>query len=317
LEAVATRSGSQLQPGVGEYDIHVLAFPAATPRTVQGLCELFGLDANGAQRIIRSAPSVLRQRVPVAEAEACAQALRKLGARVVLEPAQPRDPPPPPAAAFLQHTAHWGPGARGANDDLPLPAPRTAAPDLEYDVLSALDAALDGSEVQPAARHNPAHDALEESSLEEPLLSDDASSLAVKGRQDELDLGGGASRASMELELDAPPAQAKHKAADSAPRKALPLQQNERQAPPGATQPRQPVAPVGASRAALIEHRRAAEAPRSRSVPLLQLLAACGVFAAGYWVDSSILYGNASPVSVVAHGLALQQLLLGLRGLFQ
>ena len=325
---MVTRSGSQTHPGAVEYDIHVLAFPAASPRTVQGLCDLFGVDVQSAQRVIASVPMVLRQHVPAAEAEACAQALRKLGARVLLEPPQQREPPPPPAAAYLQHTAHWPGAGRGANDNLPRPAPRAAAPDLEYDVLSALDAALDehaGHEpMRGGAPRNLAQElALEQ--LEEPMESSQprgeqsaAEASMREGRQDELDLaGGGGAHGSMELELDAGPAHARRKAADARPRKPVQHRSVERDAPSGTTQPRLPIAPTGASRAALVEHKKPAEPQAARSIPLLQLMAACGVFAAGYWTESSVIYGSASLLSVVLHGLALQQLLLGLRGLLR
>jgi hypothetical protein len=52
-------------------------------------------------------------------------------------------------------------------------------------------------------------------------------------------------------------------------------------------------------------------------LPLLQLLGACGVFAAGYWTDHSVIYGSASLPFVLLHGLALQQLWLGLRGVLR
>ena len=320
---MVTRIGSQTQPGAAEYDIHVLAFPAASPRTVQGLRELFGLDAQSAQRIVASVPTVLRQRVPAAEAEACAAALRKLGARVVLEPPQVREPPPPPAAAYLQHTANWpGPSrtaASAANDGLPRPAARIPAADLEYDVLNALEAALDGGQAVadvPALRKLTPRLSIDQ--LEEPMpsLDSELTSSLGKGRQEELDLSGGGAREQAPLELDGAHSPQKRRPAAMAQRRPAEPHPAEREAPTGTTQPRQPLAQTGThTRAALVE-RRAPEEPRSRNLPLLQLLAACGVFALGYWLDSSVLYGSAGWVSVVLHGLGLQQLLLGLRGLF-
>jgi uncharacterized protein (DUF2267 family) len=337
---VVTRIGSQTHSGAAEYDIHVLAFPAASQRTVQGLRELFGLDAHSAQRIIASVPTILRQRVPAAEAEACAAALptilrqrvpaaeaeacaaalRKLGARVVLEPPQVREPPPPPAAAYLQHTANWPDANRSANDGLPRPVARNPGADLEYDVLNALEAALDGDPPAgdvPGLRKLTPRVSVEQLEEPMPMLEDEPSTSMGKGRQEELDLEGGGGRDQIALELDgATQNQQNRRPAAIAQRRPAEPQAAERDAASGTTQPRQPLAQTGThTRAALVE-RRAPEQTPSRNLPLLQLLAACGVFAVGYWLNSSVLYGSAGWVSIVRHGLGLQQLILGLRGLF-
>jgi hypothetical protein len=66
------------------------------------------------------------------------------------------------------------------------------------------------------------------------------------------------------------------------------------------------------SRAAVVQRPAEAAATGRRSLALLQLLAAVVIVVLGVWLDNTIIYGNATPFSVVVHGLALQQLGLGL-----
>jgi hypothetical protein len=72
------------------------------------------------------------------------------------------------------------------------------------------------------------------------------------------------------------------------------------------------------SRAAVIQQPSAAElaAPkRQRQIALLRVLGAVAVAAIGIQLDSSIVYGNANLLSVVAHAVAIYQLGIGLRGM--
>jgi hypothetical protein len=47
----------------------------------------------------------------------------------------------------------------------------------------------------------------------------------------------------------------------------------------------------------------------------LRMLGAVSVAAAGIWLDSSIVYGNANLLSVIMHGLAIYQFGVGARGM--
>jgi hypothetical protein len=58
-----------------------------------------------------------------------------------------------------------------------------------------------------------------------------------------------------------------------------------------------------------------AERTRRRQLSLLRVLGAVGIGAIGYVLDSSIVYGNANLLSVLAHAVAIYQLGIGLRGL--
>src|ERR1700712_6028380 len=85
LDEMANPSGSRTPNAAQAFDVNVLAFPAASSRTLQGLMQLFNIDEPSAQRLIASVPLRLTQQVTEAEADACAQALRMLGARVLVE----------------------------------------------------------------------------------------------------------------------------------------------------------------------------------------------------------------------------------------
>jgi uncharacterized protein (DUF2267 family) len=317
------------------FDVRVLEFVGASMQTVQGLQQLFGIDAATAQRVIASVPGVLRRRVPAVEAERVAAALTRLGARVMLEPqagpspeapglplpapkhVQPQ-PPPPPTAAYLHRP----------DKDVPRPKLRVDAADLEFDVLSALEAAFDTGDPPPPgpALPLPVPVPVPIPSAERPGLSPAPHAQVATSRRmgtPELDLSEGRHDAKLDIDLDhgrthtmtAQTAQSLPDQLRKRPRSGDTLQAVS---VPGKVSG-EPLKPKGAeapmSRAAVVE-RPAPKAARSRTVPLLQLLAALCVGVMGYWFDSSIAFGNASPLSVIAHGLALQQLLLGIRGLF-
>jgi hypothetical protein len=58
-----------------------------------------------------------------------------------------------------------------------------------------------------------------------------------------------------------------------------------------------------------------AQRSRARQIALLRVLGGVGIAALGVLFDSSIVYGNANTLSVLAHAVAIYQLGVGLRGL--
>lgn len=290
---MANPSGSRTHANTQVFDVKVLAFPAATPHTVQGLMQLFQIDQSTAERMIADAPLLLNQQVTEPEAEACAQSLRMLGARVVVEP----------AALPTAHQARWSQPSPFEEDLLPQPRPLPIANDneLEYDVLSEQETGY--------AAHASISTGLRDGvdltlgNQEAELLSSDAA--LRRPRQDSLDLAMEARSPDLEL---AEPARA-HEPKDARPHPAAKK--------PGAAPAPRPGAAQGTvphGRAAVVTHATQTE-KRTRTVPLLQVCFGLAVVAIGHWVDSSIIYGNASLWSVIAHGVALYQLILGVRGL--
>jgi hypothetical protein len=279
--------------------VKVLAFPAASARTVQGLMQLFNIDQGAAERLIASGPLLLAQQVSGQEAEACAQALRKLGARAVVEPSAL------PSAA----QSGWSQPSDFEEDLLPQPRAVPVANDtaLEYDVLSAQEPGYSEHESISTSLRDGVD--MELGTSEPDRMAGDGA--RRRHRQESIDLQDGGAQAPG-LELDAP----------AAARQAKPNPQQERARP----QPREataaaPVArprpadgPAPHARAAVVQRSNTVE-ERSRSIPLLQLCFALGVVAVGYWADSSVIFGSASLWSVIAHGVALYQLILGVRGL--
>jgi hypothetical protein len=55
--------------------------------------------------------------------------------------------------------------------------------------------------------------------------------------------------------------------------------------------------------------------PRKRQLALLRMLAGLLIAACGIWLDSSVVYGNANLISVLAHAVGIYQLGLGAWGL--
>ncbi|HET8936451.1 MAG TPA: hypothetical protein VFN67_23565 [Polyangiales bacterium] len=300
---MANLLGSRTHASSQAYDVQVLAFPAASARTVQGLMQLFKIDQRAAERLIASVPLLLTQRVSGQEAEACAQALRKLGARVVIELS---------AGASTQQ-ADWAQPSELEEDLLPQPrAAFTPANDseLEYDVLSAQEPGY----TEHASISTSLRDGLdmELGTTEPDQMVDDVA--LRRPRQDAIELQAGRSQApGLELDEPAPARQPKPKPEPERPR------QKEATREPAAQQtvarPRAAEGgPVQHARAAVIDRTgRAADA--TRTIPLLQVCFALGVVAVGYWVDSSVIFGSASLSSVIVHGVALYQLILGVRGL--
>jgi hypothetical protein len=273
--------------------------------------QLFKIDEPSAQRLIASVPLLLTQQVTAAEAEACAQALRMLGARVVVEPT------PLPSA---QHARWQQPG--GYEEDL-LPQPRMPVVQndndagLEYDVLGSPEpsyAANAAVSVAPASMRSPVdmelgtHEAdrmVEHRGLRRP-------------RQESIDLG--QSDNSVGLELAAPSAAARERQR-SEPSARVERPRPEPRAPvkqtvthPAARPKAVPSEPAPHGRASVVQH-AAVRDDKSKTPHLLQLLFALAVAAMGYWLDSSIVFGSAGVWSIAAHGVALYQMLLGIRGL--
>jgi hypothetical protein len=295
---MANPSGSRTHANAQVFDVKVLAFPAATPHTVQGLMQLFNIDQASAARMIGDAPLLLNQQIAGPEAEACAQALRKLGARVVVEP----------ASLPTAHQARWSQPASFEEDLLPQPRSMPGANDseLEYDVLSEQEHGY--------AAHTSISTGLRDD-LDMDLGASEADLMTAdmalrRQRQDSLDLE--ATDASPHLELAAPTPGSERKPNPQAERVRSHTQAALAATP--AARPRAADGPPPNARAAVVERAAPAEKP-TRSLPLLQVCFAVAVAAIGVWTDSSVIFGNASLWSVIAHGVALYQLFLGVRGL--
>lgn len=294
--------GSRTHASAQAYDVKVLAFPAASARTVQGLMQLFRIDQAAAERLIASVPLLLTQQVTSADAEACAQALRKLGARVVVELSAPAMAQPQPA--------RWDQESALEEDLLPQPRAVPIANDaqLEYDVLSAQEPGY----AEHASISTSLRDGLDmELGTSEPdHMLDDAA--LRRPRQDAIELQAGRSHAPG-LELDEPAPRHQPKPSPQVERARQHAQEQKPAAQP-ITRPRAADGPAPHGRAAVVQRAGPAR-PQSRTVPLLQVCFALGVAAVGYWADSSVIFGSASLLSVIAHGVALYQLVLGVRGL--
>lgn len=297
---MANASGSRTHANVQVFDVKVLAFPAATPHTVQGLMQLFNIDQASAERLIADVPLLLNQQVTGAEAEACAQSLRKLGARVVVEP----------AALPTAHTARWSQPASFEEDLLPQPRAMQVANDteLEYDVLSQGDTGY----VAHQSISTSLRDGIDmDLGNDEPdLLSNDM--MLRRSRQESIDLQSGP--ASPDLELATPEAAREQKPNREAEGARTRPQKPDALGPHPAARPRPAEGASPHGRAATVRHTQAVQKV-TRTLPLLQVLFAFAVAAIGYWADSSVIFGNASLWSVIAHGAALYQLILGVRGL--
>ena len=329
---VQGRAGQQAREVGGDaFDVRVIAFRAPRAQTLKALRELFGIDDATALQLVNSLPAIVRRGVSSEEAQAFVTALRRIGGEVTLDktngsPAQP--PPPPPAATATpplppaatrpraaqpkrapQQPPRPPPAAReppppetAIPSDLPLPRPvqRQLTSDLEFDMSGTAD------ELAPLPVGNQANDV-----GPAELSLHDASSLARKGGRQEFDLDAGADLGSLDLD---PSAAAGRIEPDERERTASAGSNDATASPvraPGVRPARehldvQRMAPM--SRAAVVEHTSTTDASPRRSLALLQLLAAVAIGVGGAHLDSSIFYGNASPLSVVLHGLALQQL---------
>jgi hypothetical protein len=331
------------------YDVRVVAFAGASAATLQALQDLFGLDRAGAQRLVDSVPLVVRRGAPANEAQSFVAALRGIGAQVALErpsnsnaidrprPTPPRGaepvvmarpappgaarpappvpvriaPPPPPKAAVRKAPP---PPPRDA-DPLPRPIMRAATADLEFDLASP---GGDSFGSDPMSSIHPSGSKQGGSRGRNEI---DFSGESDTGRL-ELDIGGGRPESSDRSapNRDAPSERTTVKST------VQPLVPEQAAAEGRADQfagrtPHLDVARGGAgpmSRAAVV-HKPGidpkAGRTRRRQVALVRVLGAVAIGALGVVFDSSILYGNANVMSVLAHALAIYQFGVGLRGM--
>jgi hypothetical protein len=343
--------------GGGAFDIHVVAFAGAPARSLQGLQRIFGVDATAAQRILDGVPGVLRRAAPPDEAEGYREALESIGAQVVLERVAPEEPalpagrrvaPPPTPAAALRAggpppppAASMGRGeplraARNLMDlsEPPLPRPvlRPPSEDLEFDML-ATDEPEYGSD--PLRGFGEPQQAIDDADPDEPHEPAEATRKGMRTmRREELELDSGDSGGALDLALPTrslgrEPAGSQRREPTSRGEDAPALETEVTRAPSEAQASRTqrtagPKTETSAaqrgpvmSRAAVVEKRGVAQTQAPRSLALMQLLAAVLVVGLGVRFDSSVVYGNASPFSVVVHGLAIQQFVLGVWGLFR
>jgi hypothetical protein len=341
---VQAKSGQRAKSAGGDaFDIRVVAFADTQARSIQGLQRIFGMDAATAQRVVDGVPGVLRRSAPADEAFSYRDALQSIGATVVLEPAQGADPvpqparrpgpPPPPPAASLGRSERE-PAVRNLMDlsepPLPVPRPVKRAPsaDLEYDVL-----ARDEPEEEIAAALRSLGEPEPSANDVDLLESGDANRKALRAmRREEIELDGGSAGDALDLALPSAGQRREptgsHMREPAAREKTPTLQTEPVRAPAEAhtvrtqrvTNPKTEASgpqrgPV-MSRAAVVEQPIQPPAA-TKSLALAQLLAALLVVGLGVWLDNSVLYGNASLFSVIAHGLAIQQFGLGVRGLFR
>lgn len=337
------------------FDVRVVAFAGGSAATLQALQELFGLDRDGAQRLLDNVPLVVRRAAPANEAQNFVDALRGIGAQVALErpgsggpdrlpiprPPPPGAPPPPPGARPPPPGARPAPPApvrlapppppKAAPGKPPPPAPREADP-LPRPIMRAPTADLE-------------FDLMSSDGLDEPKSS--MQPIGKKGggtRRNEIDFGGASTTGSLELDLGGErsnPADRAAAPAATSERSAAAVTTFERSA--GKTTQRIPVVDpsvadrrsepyvartaspevsrglAGPMSRAEVVHKpgvdNTTERTRRRQLSLLRVLAAIAIGALGVVFDSSIVYGNASVLSVLVHALAIYQMGVGLRGL--
>jgi hypothetical protein len=226
------------------------------------------------------------------------------------------------AAAGSQHPP-WSiqsrlPPAAADPNDLPQPVMPLMAADLEFDVLSK---PFPDDSVAVPFPINPVGAVTSPPSAAEKPEPGDGRSLR---RHHELDLTESVAGA-IDLELGASaawqqPSAAARAASSERARPASRTGAHKALTDPasmtaGAAQTNTPrIAPM--SRAELVP-RAAPRARPSKSVPLLRVLGAIVVAVLGLLLDNSIAYGTANWFSLVMHGLALHQFLLGAWGLMR
>ncbi|HEY2733145.1 MAG TPA: ribosomal protein L7/L12 [Polyangiales bacterium] len=278
------KSGQRASAVDGDaFDVRIVAFAVPRSRQLQALQQVFGLDVAAAQRVVEALPSIARSALPAADAERAQRALESLGAEVELEPVldpaparpiAPRaraGPPPPPTAAV-------------SFDPLPKPIMRMPTADLEFDMESIE----------------------EDVDLEESLNADLDDPGELKGlrkpRNEELELDAGNAGV---LDLDHPAPQ--RQAAKPKPRPVKPSSARSADGAREAAATTESGANTTISRAAVVQPVATVDKRARRSRAVVQLMAAVLVFGLGLYFDNSVLFGNASWFSVLAHGLAIQQ----------
>lgn len=355
-------NGKQRAGGNGGdvYDVRVVAFAGGSAATLQALQDLFGLDREGAQRLVDSVPIVVRRGAPANEAQTFVDALRGIGAQVALErpsnsnalerprPAAPRGaepvamprpappgarpappvpvrvaPPPPPKAAPRKAPP---PPPRDA-EPLPRPIMRTPSADLEFDLASPSGGDGLGSEPRSSNQSIGSKQGGSRGRNEiEFSHESDAGRL-------ELDIGAGrpassdrnaAVRGAPSDRSASDRGTAAERSAAKSTQQLLVLDQaaaDSRADQLAGRMSNPDVARGGAgpmSRAAVV-HKPGidpkAGRARRRQIALVRLLGAVAIGALGVVFDSSILYGNANVMSVLAHALAIYQFGVGVRGM--
>lgn len=182
---------------------------------------------------------------------------------------------------------------------------------MEFDVLSALEE-VEGPE--PDERDE-LRDLGRELGLDAPASAAPKPTHAARGQRShqEFVLPGADAPASLALELDRAAAPGpKGALATSRPNPAGKTAYPSKQTPTTRSLPLPTQPPLSA---AALRTQVVARPEPTRNIPLSQVLCGVSVFALAYWLDRSVLYGNAGTFSIVAHGLALQQIWLGVRGL--
>lgn len=303
------------------FDVRVVAFAGGSARTLQALQDLFGLDREGAQRVVDNVPLVVRRAAPANEAQTFATALRGIGAQVALErpgtehsaepqrpavaapvPVARRAPPPPPKAAAPPAPPRppGPPPVPRDADPLPKPVMRAMTADLEYDFASSGEPAREPkSETHPVgggARggKRSRNDIEFGAGADDKLELDDA---AVRGATSERSGG----RTLTGMDVPVPPRNLEARAEPPAQRLSSPEIPRD-------------LAPL--SRAAVV-HKPGVSTkvpPSPRSIAALRVLIGVGVGVLGIVFDNSIVYGNANLLSVAAHAFGIYQLGVGLRG---
>jgi ribosomal protein L7/L12 len=324
------------------FDVRVVAFAGGSAATLQALQDLFGLDREGAQRLVDNVPLIVRRAAPANEAQSFVTALRGIGAQVALErpsnengfptsagqpvplpkpAARPGKAAPPPPKAAVQKPPRPAP-----REGSPLPRPiiRQATADLEFD-MGGLDSPAGGEE--PNSSMQP---------LGAPNLGT---------RRNEIDFGGAPESSMLELDVasvrgaGSDGANATRAAVSqpsavgrttltgrvaSMPAAAASVQSAKpHEEPASGRMSRTDVSAVAGpgpmSRAAVVHQTgnesAAKSAARVRQVALLRILAGVGIAALGISFDSSIIWGNANSISLLAHAIAIYQLGVGLREL--
>jgi hypothetical protein len=316
-------AGGKQHAGAGGgdvFDVRVVAFAGGSARTLQALQVLFGLDRDAAQRLVDNVPLVVRRAAPANEARNYVEVLRGIGAEVALE--RPDASPPTAAAPQAQKPLPPPPGQRKPppppQAKVPPPAPKAAPVQIKVAAPAPRDAE---AAPKPALRQ---HTADLEFDLATPGARDAEPQSAVKPikgtakRRNEIEFAGGDTGT---LELDVDPVRAPQKRAEdksetpTGKEHARPLAAGSGEAPVAA-----PLSDAGRpmSRAAVVHKPGIVDKEpysRQRQLALLRMLGAVSLGAAGIWLDSSIIYGNASLLSVILHGLAIYQFGVGLRGI--
>jgi hypothetical protein len=284
--------GQRASPGASaRFDVRVTAISGSGVRAAGKLQEVLGIDAQQAEQLLAAVPTVVRRAASAADAKRYSDALRQIGATVIVEPSGNAPLPPSTKVPGREAARRAAPGAS------PAKTPRRLAPsaDLEFDLLTDTPSAKSDSFLGASP----------------PTAA--GTSAKRKPRERVIDFGAddaGRDAESSELAFDMSGADnAAHEPGvapandylDVMPRVGL-------------------VAEAVANEHARERARRDIAAARAKveTTPqtwsLLRILGAVLVFAAGFWLESTVVHGTASWPSLVAHAVAIYHLGIGLRG---